>query len=137
MSRFTLVASGLSAPGSTSVVGIKHVGLGDQRIMLQFRANSPFQAKVYATLDYDFDVNTGQGFTDVTGIFGQDVQVDATQFFSEFSNGIKQRPDAVAAFENINSPGIVQGPVGFFPAALYVQVNSITSGDLLNIRAGV
>ena len=137
MSRFTQIASGMTAPGSTSLIGIRNVGLGDQRLMLQFRANSPFAAKVFATLDYDFDVGTGDGFQDVTEIFGKDIQIDATQFFSEWVNGIKKTPGTPAQFTSIGTPGIFQSPVGFFPAALFVQVTSITSGDALNIRAGV
>ncbi len=135
--RFTLVASGMTSPGTTATVGIQHVGLGDQRIMAQFKAAGPFAAKVLATLDYDFNANTGDGFVDVTNVFGQDVQIDAAQFFSSFSNGVKKLPEAGAAFSTISSPGFYQGPVGFFPAALYFEVTSVTSGDAITVHVGV
>lgn len=143
MSRFTTVASGLTAAGSSSIVGIKRVGIGDQRLIFQFRPTNvgstlgPFSAKIFATLDYDFDVNTGEGFQEVTNVFGSDIQIDANQFFSEFANGIKKTEEAAAAFNNVTTPGFFQGPVGFFPAALFVQVNSISSGDILTVTAGV
>lgn len=128
------------SPLTTSLgVGSVHVGLRDlsgteRRATFHFESNSPFFAEILATNNFDFDLNVGSNWINVTRRVFQD-QGDTDPDFIDV-NGRPQRRKQAKTNE-ITQSGLFAMDEGFMPAAFAVNVTSITSGAPLAIFFGV
>lgn len=116
-------------------VGSLHIGLKDltgteQRLSIQFEANSPFFAKLYATNNFDFVANVGSNWVDVTNRVFRDQGVTDPDFVNIGGFFQLQRQ---ANAQEIVSRGMYPFELGFIPAAIQIDVTSVSSGDPLGI----
>lgn len=120
-------------------VGSYHVGLKDlngpeRRATFQFASNSPFGVELFATQDFDFGTSVGTNWIKVTDrIFLGQGDLEAGY---AIVGGSLQRTKPKKGIE-IGESGIYAFDDGFMPAALSVQVTSITSGSPVKILFGV
>jgi len=139
------------AVGSTDPIGIERVGLGDQRGLFQFISDQgqPFSAKVYGTSNFSFDTSVGTHWTDITSYlftpkdFGGGSVTFNLNLFSIWQGNTLTVPESgsTAGSGNtepvqVSEAGFYPMPNGFIPNALFVQINSVTSGDFLAVNFG-
>ena len=119
-------------------VGSLHVGLQHtdkaNRAVFQFVSGNPFNARLYATQDFDFFTNTGSNWIDVTDRAKETSEQDADFVLV---NGNYQRKKDNALGLPIDSDGVYAFGDGFLPAAFMVSVTTVTSGSPLKILFGV
>lgn len=132
MSRVATLASSIGV-GSLHV-GIQHVNPQDGAAVFQFISNSPFQARIFATQDFDFGTNVGVGWSDVTERAKATSEQDADFVIV---NGSFQKKKESALGLPIEASGVYAFDNGFLPAGFLVHVTSVTSGDPLKILFGV
>ncbi len=132
MSRFSPLVDSIAV--GSMWVGLRDLNPPERRALFQFVANSPFEARIFATLDFDYQTNVGTNWFDVTkGVFSQD---DGEADFVVIG-GHKQRRKNKGTSLSIVAPGVYAFDDGFMPGAFSVQVTTITSGDPLKILFGV
>lgn len=122
-------------------VGSVHVGMKDlngteRRAIFQFVSPDPFMAEIFATQDFDFVTNVGTNWTEVTGrVFLGTGDGDEFEFLDV--GGSLQRQKKSEGAISIGAEGMYALDDGFMPAALSVNVTSITSGSSVKILFGV
>lgn len=120
-------------------VGSLHVGLKDltgseARLTFHFESNSPFFAEILATNNFDFDANVGSNWVNVTNrVFRDQGILDPD--FDDIGGFFQLRRQANA--NEITERGIYPLDQGFVPAAVQVNVTSVTSGDPVGIFFGI
>lgn len=128
------------APLTTSLgVGSVHVGLKDlngseRRATFHIEANSPFFAEIFATNNFDFTLNVGSNWRNVTPRIFLDQGKDDPDF--EQINGNKQRLKKKNS-SDITAAGMYVMDEGFMPAAFSINITSVTPGDPISIFFGV
>lgn len=115
-------------------LGIQHVNPQDGAATFQFVANSPFEARLFATQDFDFGTNIGINWEDVTDRAKETSEQDADFVIV---NGKFQRKKTNALGLPIEVAGLYAFSDGFLPAAFLVNVTTVTSGDPIKILFGV
>ena len=115
-------------------VGIQHVNPQDGSALFQFIANSPFQARIFATLDFNFSTNVGSNWEDVTER-AKDTSPQDADFV--IVNGEFQRKRSNALGLPIEEAGVYAFANGFLPAGFMVDISTVTSGDPVKILFGV
>jgi len=133
MSRVGLLSSSIGV-GSIHV-GIRDLSGTERRAIFQFVSVDPFAARVFATQDFDFTLNTGSNWTEVTDRIFFDQGPDDPDFVQV--NGKLQRRRNSRVGLPISQEGLYALDEGFMPAAFLVDVTSVTSGTPLKILFGV
>lgn len=132
MTRFATLADSFGV-GSLHV-GLRDLNPEDRRAHFQIVANSPFQADIYATLDFDFDTNVGSNWFKVTDRLFLDKQNQGSQFATIGGFFQWQKPSKGVS---LSQAGVYALDLGFMPAGLRVDVTTVTSGNPLKILFGV
>ncbi len=115
-------------------VGLQHINPQDGSPVFQFVASGPFEARIFATLDFDFGLNAGFNWSDVTDRAKPTSDQDADFVIV---NGSFQKKKETALGLPIEASGVYAFGNGFRPAGFLVNVTSVTSGAPLKILFGV
>jgi len=132
-SRFTTLAESISV--GSKYVGIKDLSGPERRALFQFVSPDPFEAQIFATLDFDYQANVGSNWFDVTHRIFADGDDAEAEFVT--SGGNKQRRKNGGSGLSITEQGVYAFDDGFMPGAFAVNVTTITSGSPLKILFGV
>ena len=134
MSRFATFSNSVTTAGSTEVVAMRDMGSEDDRGLLQIDSSlgEDFKVRIFATLNYDFDVNTGGPYYDITKHFDDDGD-ESVRF--EVVDGIFQRRKNRRG-DTLREAGIYALDVGFFPAAIFAAVETAPQSGHLDFRFG-
>jgi hypothetical protein len=115
-------------------VGIQHVNPQDGSPIFHFVANSPFEARIFATQNFSFGNNTGFDWEDITDRAKPTSDQDADFVIV---NGSYQKKKESALGLPVEAAGLYALGNGFRPAGLMVVVTTVTSGDALGIHFGI
>lgn len=133
MARFVTLAESVTSVGSFGPVGMRDMGASDQRGLFQFDATAPFEARIFATLNFDFGSNTGGPWHDVTDRVRPVGDSDAS--FVLVGGKFQLR-----RVSNLGGPIDVKGvyafDAGYFPAAVFVGVETAPGSGHLDISFG-
>ncbi len=135
MSRFATLADSITGVATVGPVGFKDLSLGS-RIHVQFVSlnGDPFSIRALGTLDYDFALNLGLNYFDMTvGLTSNMDDDDIGLFLTNGKFQHRKKPKGVS----ITSEGVYAFDSDFIPASLIFLVDSVTSGDNLKIILGV
>ncbi len=135
MARFVTFAESITVAGSFGPVGMRDMNPQDERGLIQFDSalGNTFEARIFATLNFDFPNNTGGPWYDVTdrvrpvGDSGADFVLVGGKF---------QKRKASNLGGPIDTAGIYAFDAGYFPAAIFVGVETAPSSGHLNLHFG-
>jgi hypothetical protein len=134
-SRFHFTNS-LAAPGFSFPIGIKDVGMGDQRGLIQIIENNGadgWRVKIEATTVFSFDAATpalsGTSWVDITKQVREEV-IATGNSEARFDGNSPRVFQGGGNNTFIQKPGMYFLPDGFFPSAVRYEITQIDSGDL-------
>lgn len=135
MTRFVTFAESLTVVGSTSPVGMRDMNPQDERGLFQFDSSldAPFEARIFATLEFDFVSNTGGPWYDVTDRVRAVGASEAD--FVVVGGKFQKRKDSNLG-NPIDTPGIYAFDAGYFPAAIFVGIETAPASGHLDIHFG-
>ncbi|MEE8606700.1 MAG: hypothetical protein V3S55_03770 [Nitrospiraceae bacterium] len=135
MSRFVSLANSITAVGSFGPIGMRDMNPQDDKGLFQFDSSlgNAFEARIYATLNFDFTLNTGGPWHDVTDRVRPVGESDAD--FVLVNGKFQKRKES-----NLGGPidlaGIYAFDAGYAPAAIFVGVETAPSSGHLDISFG-
>lgn len=135
MARFITIAESITVVGSFGPVGMRDMGANDQRGLFQFDSSlgNSFKARIFATLNFDFTLNTGGPWHDVTDRVRPVGDSDAG-FVLVAGKFQLRRPSNLGG--PIDIEGVYAFDAGYFPAAVFVGIETAPTSGHLDIHFG-
>lgn len=135
MARFVTFAQSLTTVGSTNPVGMRDMNPQDERGLFQFDSSvgAPFAARIFATLQFDFTADTGGPWYDVTDRV-RAVGASEADFVIVGGNFQKRKDSNLGA--PIDLPGVYALDAGYFPAAIFVGLETAPLSGHVDIHFG-